>query len=206
MERRHAKYVVIENDAARYSLLAENNILSVYGDATSDEVLEKAQIETARALITVTRNDADNLFITLSARQFRPDLYIIARTTDETNEEKFHRAGANKVICPYRIGALQIMQAALRPNVIDFIEITTQHKSLEYSLEETRVGENSPISNKTLGEMSLARTTGVIIVGIRREGKMLFNPSADTALKPGDILIALGNSEQHSKLEKLLNP
>lgn len=205
LTRKGVPFVVIENDESRFNLLEELKIPAVFGNATSDEILEKAGIRNARGLIAVTRNDADNLFITLSARTLNPALYIIARSTDEANEEKFIRAGANKVICPYRIGALQIAQSAIRPNVIDFLEIATHQKGVEYALEEMRVQKNSFVCNKTLSELALGRTIGVIIVGIRRNDKMIFNPSADTQIKPDDILIALGNVNQLSRLEEMLS-
>ncbi|MCD6385838.1 potassium channel protein [Candidatus Sumerlaeota bacterium] len=205
LARKSVSFVIIENDEARFSLLEAQKLPAVFGDATSDDVLEKAGIRSARGLIAVTRNDSDNLFITLSARTLNPELYIITRSTDEANEEKFLRAGANKVICPYRIGALQIAQSAIRPNVIDFLEIATHRKGLEYALEEMRVHKKSSVCHRTLNELALGRTIGVIVVGIRRNDKMIFNPSADTEIKPEDILIALGNVNQLSQLEKMLS-
>jgi voltage-gated potassium channel len=201
---RKIDFVVIEKDEATFALLEDNEILGVFGDASSDEILKKANIDKARSLIAVTKNDPDNLFITISARQLNPSLYIIARSTDETIEEKFLRAGANKVICPYRLGAMQMTQSALRPNVIDFIEIAAHRQNIEYNLEEIKVCEASEVCNRTLEELALPKTAGVIIVGIRRDEKMMFNPSASTAIQPNDILIALGDPVQLSTLEKIV--
>jgi voltage-gated potassium channel len=202
LRQKKVPFVVIDRDDRRRTELEDENILFVIGDSTSDEVLLNAGVKAARCLISVTRSDSDNVFITLSARQLNPDLYIVARAEEESAEPKLRRAGANKVVLPYRIGATQLAQAALRPNVIDFLEITTQTRNLEYQIEELKVSPSSPAVGKSLIELAWSRTIGIIIIGIKRPTGMIFNPSAEARIQENDILIALGSADQLKKLEQ----
>jgi voltage-gated potassium channel len=202
LRQKKVPFVVIDRDDRRRTELEDENILFVIGDSTSDEILLNAGVKAARCLISVTRSDSDNVFITLSARQLNPDLYIVARAEEESAEPKLRRAGANKVVLPYRIGATQLAQAALRPNVIDFLEITTQTRNLEYQIEELKVSPSSPAVGKSLIELAWSRTIGIIIIGIKRPTGMIFNPSAEARIQENDILIALGSADQLKKLEQ----
>ena len=205
LERKGYKFVIIETDPERLDLIEHHGFLGVAGDATLDENLIKAGVERANCLVATTTSDATNLFITVAARQLNPNIYILVRADEERAEAKFLRAGANKVICPYRIGAMQLAQAAIRPNVIDFLEITVRtEKSLEYAIEEVRVPASSQLVAKSLKELALSRSVGIIVIGIKRGGKMLFNPSADSVVEANDILIVLGNSDQLKNLEALV--
>lgn len=201
---RQVSFVVIEKDEKVFSRLEEDGYLGLLGDATQDETLIRAGIKTARCLISVASTDTDNVFIVLSARQLNPSLCIVARAGEEESERKLLRAGANKVVAPYRIGATQMAQAAVQPNVIDFIEIATQTTSLEFQIEEIAVKATSTLVGKSLKDLGLSRRIGVIIIGVKRQEKMFFNPSAETVINGGDILIGLGHPDQLKQLEQMV--
>jgi len=168
-------------------------------------VLITAGVKKARGLVSVVASDADNVYITLTARELNPDLFILARSTDESSERKLIRAGANKVISPYYMGALRMVQAILRPAVVDFLEIAFHGKSMELQLEEITVKPNSNLIGFSLKEAEIRKKLGVIIVAIKESsGKMIFNPSPDIRIKAGDTLITLGEVNNLLRLEKML--
>jgi voltage-gated potassium channel len=174
------------------------------GDATSDEILKQAGVERARALITVAASDADNLYITMSARLLNDKLFIVARAEEEPAEQKLVRAGANRVVSPYAIGGFRMAQAVLRPAVVDFIELATRTEHLDLQIEETRVAEGSRLAGATLRSSRLRQDLGVIIVVIKTgQGEMLYNPPGEAVIQAGDTLIALGHRQQLDQLEAL---
>jgi len=181
--------------------------LTLVGDATADDVLKKAGIDRARALVTVMASDADNLFTTMSARLLRKDLFIVSRAEAAGSEVKLKRAGADRVVSPYSIGGTRVAQAVLRPAVVDFIELATRTEHIDLQLEETRLGPASPLAGCALKDSRLRADLKIIIVAIKKkEGRMLFNPAPENVLEQGDTLVAIGHREQLSQLEKLANP
>ncbi len=171
--------------------------IPLHGDATSDETLQKAGVTRARALVAVAGSDADNLYITMSARLLNERLLIVARAEDEGAQSKLIRAGANRVVSPYIIGGSQVAHAVLRPTVVDFIELATRTEHLELQIEETQIAAGSPLAGSNIQNAQLRRDLGLIIVAIKKpDGRMHFNPAPDTVMQGGDILIALGSREQ----------
>ena len=157
----------------------------------------------AKGLIPAVASDTDNVYITLTARGLKPELFILARAGEEGSEKKLRRAGATKVISPYTIGAARMAQAVLRPSVVDFIEIATAGRNLELQLEEIRVDASSPLVQQTLVSSGVRRDLGIIIVGIKKgDGQMLFNPAPATVIEAGDILITLGELAAIQNLER----
>ncbi len=198
---KNVDFIVVDREPVLIEQLDRKGILAVQGEATSDETLLKAGIQNARQLITALESDADNVFVTLSARQLNPALLILARANDESAEKKLFLAGANKVVVPHRTGAMQMAQAALRPAVVNLIEIATRRSSHEFAIEEIRVPVQSAFSGKSLMELNLGRRFGVIIIGIRRDEKMMFNPHADSQIHAGDVLIGLGPPDKVAQIE-----
>jgi voltage-gated potassium channel len=195
-------FVVVESDDTLCQRLDDEGILFVRGDATDDETLIKAGIMRARGLITAVTSDTANVYITLTARGLNPHLFILARAGEEGSEKKLQRAGANKVISPYTIGAARMAQAVLRPSVVDFIEIATAGHNLELQLEEISVRSRSKLVGKTLISSGIRKELGVIIVGIKKgDGQMVFNPASATIIEAEDILITLGEQASIRNLE-----
>src|SRR5262249_5884503 len=158
------------------------------------------------AVVTVVASDADNLYITMSARLLNDRLFIVARAETEQAEQKLVRAGANRVVSPYAIGGFRVAQAVLRPTVVDFIELATTAEHMELQMEEAQIAPHSPLAGATLKDSRLRQDRGIIIVAIKkRSGQMGFNPPADAVMEAGDILITLGHREQLDHLDKLAN-
>ena len=191
-------FVVIEKDAEEIRNLEELQYLRLQGDASDDDVLLQAGIEQARGLVSVVASDADNLYITLTARGLSPHLFIMARSSGTPGAQiKLKRAGATRVISPYSIGARRMAHLIVRPTVTDFIDLTMRAGELDLIMEELLVSPDSRLNGKNLINSEIRKKYDVIVVAIKRQdGSMLFNPKPDTVILAGDILIVLGASEQ----------
>ncbi len=199
-------FVVVESDTQEVQKIDELGYLALPGSASSDEMLLKAGIKEAKGLIAVVSSDAENVYIILSARGLNPNLFIMARSSGtEGTETKLLRAGANKVVSPYFIGAHRMAQLVVRPTVVDFLDLTVSGGELGLRLEELRVSEHSSLASKRLMDSGLRKEYDLIVVAIKREeGEMQFNPKPATLILPGDILVVLGEHEHISALEKQL--
>jgi voltage-gated potassium channel len=202
--RGRVPFVIVESTPELCQQLREEGIPFVQGDATEDETLIEAGIQRAKGLITAVASETANVYITLTARGLNPDLFILARCGEEGTEVKLKRAGANKVISPYRIGANRMAWAVLRPSVVDFIDIAVGGESLELQLEEIRVAPDSTLVDKTLVTSGIRRDWGIMIIGIKKiSGEMHFNPASTTLIDAGDILITIGEQPAILKLEQV---
>ena len=149
------------------------------GSATEDESLIDAGIERAKGLVATVSSDADNVYIVLSARGMRPDLFIIARATEPGTERKLKRAGANKVVSPYFIGARRIAQTVIRPSVADFVDLTFHSSDMALRMEELKVGQGTKLAGISLKDSGIRQKLDLIIMAVKKaDGQMLFNPQA----------------------------
>ena len=204
MIQSNAPFIIAEKDPGVIASI-DKNILAIQGDSTQDAVLKEAGIERAKGLISVLSTDADNLYVVLSARGLNTKLRIVARASDEGVESKLLRAGADSVVSPYFIGGLRIAHTILKPAVVDFIEFATKSGNIELQMEEIKVKESSPITDKALDECGIRKEMGIIIVAIKREsGEMEFNPKSTSVIKRGDTLVAMGETKQLKALEELV--
>jgi len=190
-------FVVVDIDEDEIAELREENILHVQGNAEDDEVLKKAGIDRARCLILTLPEDSSNVFVTLTAREMNPELFILARTVDHDNESKLLHAGANKVIAPSEVGADRMAQVVLRPNVDQFMERVLHAKSLSLQIEEIEVHPSAPLAGQSLAESRFRQQFDAVVIGIidAETGDMTFNPTPSARIDAGDILIVLGDSE-----------
>jgi voltage-gated potassium channel len=197
-------FVVIDREPKVFEGFAMAEGIPLVGDATADDVLRQAGVERASALVTAAASDADNLFITLSARLLNDKLLIVARAEGEGADVKLRRAGASRVVTPYTIGGHRVAQAVLRPNAMDFIELATRTGHLELQIEEVAVRGGSPLVGRSIKASPIRSELGIIIVAIKKpEGRMAFNPAPETALEAGDLLITLGHRQQLDRLEQM---
>ncbi len=200
-------FVIIEKNPLNAEALRQQGIYVIEGDATHDAILYDAGVERAWGLIVCSGEDSINLFVVLSARAIKPDLFIIARSIEGVNEAKMRLAGANRVISPYQIGGRHMANLAIRPHITDFFEVVTLDNGEEVWVEELVVAENARLDGKTVGEADVRRQTGVTLVALRQDigdGRLsTIVPNANTRMSAGDELIVLGTREQLSQLEKL---
>jgi voltage-gated potassium channel len=202
--QRGMPFVIIDRNTELLAEFEMPNGIALPGDATSDEILKTAGVERAKALVTVTAEDAANLYITMSARLLNPELFIVSRAEGDQAEQKLRRAGANRVVSPYTLSGFKMAQAVLQPNVVDFLELATQTEHLDLQIEETLVDAGSRLAGRTLRESRLRLELGIIVVAIKKtNGHMLANPQGDAVMEAGDTLIALGHRQQLDQLEKL---
>jgi voltage-gated potassium channel len=187
--------VIVDNDPERVATIEFHPF--VLGDATSDDVLRLAGIERAAALVAALSTDAENLFITLSGRALRPDLFIVARAREESSTEKLTRAGADRVVNPQEIGGARMAAFLLHPHVTEFLDVVMRDRSIELRLEEVPVAGGSPFVGQTLRRALVRERTGALILALRHvDGTFLTNPDPDTELVVGQILIAIGTDAQ----------
>lgn len=173
------------------------------GDVTDDRVLEQAGVRRAGVLVASLSSDADSLYTVLSARALAPELVIIARARTEAAEAKFLRAGATRVVNPQRIGGDRIAAAALQPHVVDFLDVVMHDAGLEFQLQEVRVEDGSPLAGATLSD-SRATAGGAIVLALRSTGgEFRTNPPLDTYVRPGDVAIVVGTTEQIAALRQV---
>jgi voltage-gated potassium channel len=196
--------VVLDRDPERVERAQRLEMLAMTADATRDESLRQAGIERARGLIASLASDADNVFVTLSARTLNPALHLSARVSEDEAEAKMRRAGADFVYAPYHITGHRMAQALLRPHVQQFLEFTV-HAGEDFVIEQVRVAEASPAAGRTIEELKLRREHGVIVLAIRRaDGRMEFSPPAGAAAAGGDYLIVMGQPGGLRNLERML--
>ncbi|WPD21619.1 MAG: potassium channel protein [Candidatus Electrothrix aestuarii] len=206
LRENYRSFVVIENEDEVIREIDQLGYIVLKGDASDDEVLEQAGIKQARGLVAVVSTDADNLYITLTARGINPGLFILTRSSGTPGvAKKLERAGATKVISPYSIGARRMAQLIVRPTVVDFLDLAMQARELGLCMEELLITEHSSLVDKTLMQSGLRKKYDIIVVAIKRPGmSMIFNPGPDSKIQDGDILIVLGDNQQISALEKTL--
>ena len=197
-------FVVIEQQEEEVQDMFAKGYVAIKGDAAQDDVLLEAGIKRAIALITVVGSDADNVFITLTAKGINPGITVLARSSGgKGSETKLKRAGADKVISPYYIGGRRMAQFMLRPHVTHFIDLAMYTKDMSLSLDEILVSEKAQIHGKTLMQSNLRQDYDIIVIGIKRPGEeMLFNPRPDQVILTGDVLIVLGQEAQLQALER----
>jgi voltage-gated potassium channel len=200
--RQGIPYVVVERSPERVEMAIEEGALGVEADASREDVLKRVGIERARGLIAAVGTDAENVYAVLSARVMRPDLFIVGRAETEDATIKLKRAGANRVISPYQIGGVQIAQTALRPAVVDFMDLATSSDNMELAMEQITIAPRSALANRSVVDANLRQKYGIIVIGIQREdSRMEFNPEPATAIRPGDKLVVLGRPDSLKRLE-----
>ncbi len=202
LARRPVPFVIIEQNEAKAQRYGDD-WLTLVGDATQEQTLRQAQIDRARGLVAATTTDATNLYIVLTARGLNPRLKIIARASEEDAEKHLLTAGADSVVSPYSFAGHRIAQSFLRPHVVSFLDTATTHLGMDLEIGEICVGQDSAFAGKTIEGSRIRQDRGVIILAIKRESGMRFNPSPDDRIEPGDYLIAMGEPSQLRQLEQM---
>lgn len=196
-------FVVIESDQRKVEALMDAGVPVLLRDATLEESLIEAGVQHAHGLATCLPDDADNVYVVLTARDLNPRIHIVARAAEEQAESKLIRAGANRVVAPTIIGGHRMAMALTKPAVGDFLDsVTANH--LELGFEQLEVDPVSSLVGRKLSESVIRSELNIVIVSIRRDdGEIIFNPSGETRIEGGDMLIAIGNPESLSRLNTL---
>ncbi len=190
-------YVVIDIKPETAAELETRGIPCIIGNVSSDEVLERAGIKRAKGLVAAADSDVENVYVTLAAKDMNEKLYIVARAGNKESESKLKKAGADKVISPYYIAGSRMASMALTPVAVDFLDIVTGSDHIEFWLKEIRVKESSKLANKTLGEANVRRITGAMVLAIKNgDGAFDLSPKAESLVRPGDIVVAMGTTPQ----------
>ena len=202
LARRPASFVIIEQNESKAARFAGEWPMLV-GDATQEQTLRQAHIERARGLVAATTTDATNLYIVLTARGLNPRLKIIARASEDDAEKHLLTAGADSVVSPYHFAGQRIAQSFLRPHVVSFLDTATTHLGIDLEIGEIQVQQGSGFSGKTVETSRIRQDRGVIILAIKRQQGMHFNPAPEDRIEPGDYLIAMGEPSQLRQLEQM---
>jgi len=193
-------FVVVDSDEDSLEEAVREGITVIRGNAADLETLKAAGVERARSLVTAVDNDADNLFVTLSARIIKPDLFIVARANRADAEPKLRLAGANRVVSPYVIGGRRLATLAMRPTAVEFIDTILSASNGELMLEDMMIRSDSPWVGQTLDKL-VPQADAALVLAIKRAGVMLFRPAIVTVLQGEDELVVAGPPEAVRELE-----
>jgi voltage-gated potassium channel len=198
-------FVIIEQDVSEIEETDREKYLFLEMDATTEEALQTAGIMEARGLVTAVNSDANNVFITLTAKGLRPDIFVLARASEERNEEKLIKAGATRVISPYLIGARRMAQVLRRPTVVDFIDVAMMGNHLGLVMEEATLTRRSPFIGQSLIDSNLRRDYGAIIVAIKKKsGEMVYNPMPSEVFEEDDVIVLIGKKDDLKRMNDVL--
>jgi len=196
-------FIVIEKNQQKVAELLDQGVTVLVRDATLEESLREAGVEHARGLAACLADDADNVYVVLTARDLNSKLHIVARAAEDQAESKLIRAGANRVVAPTIIGGHRMAMALTKPAVDDFLGSITANK-LELAFEQLEVGPSSELVGRKLSETNIRSVLNIVVVSIRRShGEILFNPGGEAIIESGDVLIAIGHAETLMKLSAL---
>ncbi len=204
ISERNIPVVVIENDPEIIKEIEKQKHYFIEGDATQDEVLLRAGVERAKGVICVLQSDADNVYITLTARSLNPGLMIEARASDNKSEKKMIQAGADRVISPYEVGAWRMALAVLQPTVTEFLDLAVHSPDFDLRVEQLEILPGSRLDGVTLMQANIRKMTGATVLAVQQlADKMIFGPDPNYMLRGGDIMVALGREKEIASLKEL---
>ncbi len=197
-------FVILDRNPDAVAVAVSRGVLCLEGSGAEDDDLVRAGIDRARGVVASADSDAENLYITLSARTRRPNLTIVARASDAEAERKLRLAGADRVVQPYSNAGVEIAKLALKPQVAAFLEIVSTYGGPDLRFEELEVDANSRHAGQTIRDLRIRKETGALVVAIRRaDGSFTATPSPDTRIDAGTTLIAMGTEPELQALEEL---
>ena len=204
LKRENVDFVIIDKDERIIEQYRQQDCLVMKGDATKDEILQKAGIKRAYGLIATLSSDAENVFVTLTARELNAKLFIVARAIFKESESKLKIAGADRVILPAAIGGAQIASMMLNPLTTDFLERVLIGREKRFGIEEIKIPNHSNLIGKNIKDSNIKKDTGCLIICIIRQGVIINNPAAEEVLNAGDDLLVLGTVKQLDDLKARL--
>ncbi|WP_456471765.1 potassium channel family protein [Methanocaldococcus sp.] len=208
LKKEGVKFVVIEKDKKKIEegLEKYKDLIYIIGDARKDIVLKKANINKAKCLISALSEDADNVFVTLTAKELNKNILVVAKADEYEAIKKLKAAGADRVVSPYIIGGLRMAELSLRSGLLDFlhtfIKVASDEFDEDVDIKKIKIEENSELAYKTLSQSQIRKKTGLTVLGVKRGKEIFINPEPSFLLKPGDIIYAFGPKECFIFLEK----
>jgi voltage-gated potassium channel len=208
LRQRGAAFVVVEQDPDVVASLDADGIFVVDGNATDDDALRRARIGEATTVVATLPTNADNVYVVLSARTLNPGIRIVARASDAASAQKLQQAGADKVISPYEIGGRYIANVVMRPHVVNFMDVVNAARdeaSANLEIEELEVTPQCGYANVSLRRTNIRSELNIIVLAVRKpDGDFEYNPSPDTVLTPGSMLICIGMAANLDRLAREL--
>ena len=206
LDDKNQKFLIIENNEQKVEIIRSKGMLCINGDATSDEILQNAQIDKAAGVAVVLDTDQENLFVTMTIKTTNPDIFLLSRCAKEYNESKLLRAGANKVINPYKAGGHRMAEMLSKPQVEDSISVVSpKHADLNLTLDEISLKNCKEYDNVTINDSKIRENYDVNIVGIIKDnGESIINPEPDTLLNTNDIILLIGDEDKMSVFKEQL--
>ena len=206
LDDKNQKFLIIENNEQKVEVIRSKGMLCINGDATSDEILQNAQIDKAAGVAVVLDTDQENLFVTMTIKTTNPDIFLLSRCAKEYNESKLLRAGANKVINPYKAGGHRMAEMLSKPQVEDSISVVSpKHADLNLTLDEISLKKCKEYDNVTINDSKIRENYDVNIVGIIKDnGESIINPEPDTLLNTNDIILLIGDEDKMSVFKEQL--
>ena len=206
LDDKNQKFLIIENNEQKVEVIRSKGMLCINGDATSDEILQNAQIDKAAGVAVVLDTDQENLFVTMTIKTTNPDIFLLSRCAKEYNESKLLRAGANKVINPYKAGGHRMAEMLSKPQVEDSISVVSpKHADLNLTLDEISLKNCKEYDNVTINDSKIRENYDVNIVGIIKDnGESIINPEPDTLLNTNDIILLIGDEDKMSVFKEQL--
>ena len=206
LDDKNQKFLIIENNEQKVEIIRSKGMLCINGDATSDEILQNAQIDKAAGVAVVLDTDQENLFVTMTIKTTNPDIFLLSRCAKEYNESKLLRAGANKVINPYKAGGHRMAEMLSKPQVEDSISVVSpKHADLNLTLDEISLKNCKEYDNVTINDSKIRENYDVNIVGIIKDnGESIINPEPDTLLSTNDIILLIGDEDKMSVFKEQL--
>lgn len=205
LQEENVSFIIIDfKKECLENLKGSNSCPYILGDATQEEVLIKAGIKRAKGIATLLSSDADNLYLTLTAKLINPSLFVLSRVLEDEAEKKILQIGASKVLRPYKESGLKIAQALIRPTLVDFMDLIIRRKEISLVMEELVAKKNAKLVGKSLKDYNIRSTANVIVVAIKKPGEDIeFNPSPDVKIQTGDTLLVMGDKEDLKRFENI---
>ena len=197
-------FVVLDFNPEALAVAQERGVLFLEGTGSEDGDLERAGVDRAKGLLASADSDAENLYITLSARARCPELTIVARASDAEAERKLALAGADRVVQPYSTAGIEMAKLALKPQIAAFLELVSSHAGPDLRFEELEVRSDCANAGKSIGDLAIQSTTGAVVIALRKsDGSFDVTPTPDQVVEAGDVVIAIGTEPELRALEDL---
>jgi voltage-gated potassium channel len=197
--------VVLDTEDEAIAQARTEGFFAMQLDATTDEALQRVGIERAKGLLVTTGSDTTNLFVVLSARELNRQLRIVARASEQANENKMRRAGANHVVMPHNIGGVRMANSMVRPKVTEVMDVVSADSGVHFLIEEIQLRNASPLIGQSVGDARLRQRSGVTLIGVvRASGEVILEVDPTTTMQIGDQLIVMGTRSNMREFEKLV--